>query len=70
MKIKKRLYPHEAELLGFKTKKNIPGRNQASYYLKKSQWELIVERRTTPAKREFVETQVKKRKERRNCIDG
>jgi hypothetical protein len=61
-KIQKRLTDSEAEILDLELKPHQKGRNQAKYSIKKSQWELILNIRTTPNTRHFIETQKKKGK--------
>ena len=59
MKLRKRLKPFEADLLGFKIKPNNVGRKTAMYYVTDEQWDLIVYNRTSPNERKFIETQKK-----------
>ncbi|AGO48840.1 hypothetical protein Phi46:3_gp096 [Cellulophaga phage phi46:3] len=56
MKIRKKLYKEEAELLGFPPKPNMKGRNQAEYYIEEEDWEDIKKEREKPGERELVET--------------
>ena len=59
MKVRKLLYPSEAEELNFDVKPNEPFRNQAKYYLTQEDYDAILLKRQTPKKRSFVNTQNK-----------
>ncbi|AGO47509.1 hypothetical protein Phi19:3_gp105 [Cellulophaga phage phi19:3] len=61
MKIRKKLYKEEAELLGFPPKPNMKNRNQAEYYIEKDDWEQIKKSRRNPTKREALEREPKKK---------
>ena len=63
MKLRKRLKPFEADLLGFEIKPNIKGRKTAMYYVTEEQWEAVELNRITPNERKFVETQKKMNKD-------
>lgn len=58
-KIRKRLFPYEAKILGKEPKENTPGRNQAPYYITQDEWEIIKEGRITPNERKMVTVQEK-----------
>ena len=59
MKVRKRLYQHEAELLGLQIKSNDKFRNQAKYTIEEEDYEAIVSSRQKPKERKFVNTQNK-----------
>lgn len=59
---RKRLYKHEAEILGIKVKKNDKGRKNAQYDISLEDWALITAIRQAPNEREFVTTQKKRDK--------
>lgn len=59
MKIRKKLYPEEAKLLGFEPKPHIKGRNQAEYYIEEEDWDLIKLKRETPSENISVQSKTK-----------
>lgn len=60
-KVRKLLYPHEAELLGLKVKPNRRhDSKQNTYYISVEDYKQIMANRIKPKPREFVETLRKK----------
>ena len=62
MKLRLRLYDHEAEYLNLKVKNSEEGRSQARYYLTQEQCDILTAYRLNDSKGHFVETIIKKDK--------
>ena len=62
MKLRLRLYDHEAEYLNLKVKSSEEGRSQARYYLTQDQCDILTAYRLNDSKAQFVETIIKRDK--------